>query len=71
MSSFGKAVPNTVRVESLAALQKIKDGKLNIFAGPLKDRDGIMRISAGKVADSKYIEQMNWVVPGVEGSISK
>ena len=65
LASFGKVVPKTVRQEALVAYQKIKEGKIDIFAGPIKDCNGKLRIPAGKTADDHCIEQMNWVVPGV------
>jgi basic membrane protein A and related proteins len=65
------AVPPSVQKEALLALQKMKDGKLQVFHGPLKDATGRERIPAGQVADSKTLASMNWVVPGVEGNLAK
>jgi basic membrane protein A len=71
LASFGKAVPHSVQNEALLALQKLKDGKLQIFHGPLKDAAGKERIPAGQVADAKTLASMNWVVPGVESNLAK
>ncbi len=71
LASFGSAVPNTVQKEASAAFKKIKEGKTMVFAGPIKDSTGKLRISGEKTADNHCIEQMNWVVPGVEGYLNK
>ncbi len=71
LSSFGSAVPATVQKEASAVFQELKDGKFFVFAGPIKDRDGILKIPAGQIADDNYLANMNWVVPGVEGSLPK
>ena len=71
LGSFGAMVPKAVQQEAALAFKKIKEGKIVIFVGPLKDSKGKLRIPAGKSADNHCIEQMNWVVPGVEGYLSK
>ncbi len=71
LSSFGSAVPVAVQKEALAAFQKIKMGKFFVFKGPIKNREGVVKIPAGKIADSYYLETMDWVVEGIEGSIPK
>jgi len=71
ISPFGPAVPEVVRKEANVVRKEIMDGKLVVFKGPLKDRDGIVRIPVGKVADSSFAETTDWLVPGVEGSIPK
>jgi hypothetical protein len=52
-------------------MKNIIDGKLQIFKGPLKDRDGNMRIKSGEVINEKDLAGMNWVVSGVEGPMPK
>jgi basic membrane protein A and related proteins len=71
LSSFGKSVPDTVQKQTVELFNKVADGKIAIFKGPISDRDGKLRIPAGKVPDKSDLEKMNWVVPGVEGSIPK
>jgi basic membrane protein A len=69
LASFGPAVPKAVQQEATALLQKIAEGKFVVFKGPLKDRNGKLQIPAGKIADYSYLEKIDWVVPGIEGSI--
>lgn len=51
--------------------EKIRLGRLDIFAGPISDRDGTEQIPAGAVADDGMLLGMNWFVPGVEGDLPK
>jgi len=71
LSSFGPAVPKTVQQEATNLMHQIADGKFTTFRGPMKDRDGNLRIPAGKTADDRYLETIDWVVPGVEGTLPK
>jgi basic membrane protein A len=71
LSSFGKSVPDTVQKQTVDIFNKVADGKISIFKGPISDRDGTLRIPAGKVPEKSELEKMNWVVPGIEGSIPK
>ncbi len=50
---------------------KIIAGKLVIFKGPLKDRDGRERLRSGQILDDKDLVSVDWVVPGVEGPVPK
>ncbi|MBY0360247.1 MAG: BMP family ABC transporter substrate-binding protein [Candidatus Obscuribacterales bacterium] len=71
LSSFGKAVPEPLRKEVAAAKEKIANGSLVVFAGPLKDREGRERLSAGAKPNIKWLAGMNFFVPGVEGTLPK
>jgi basic membrane lipoprotein Med (substrate-binding protein (PBP1-ABC) superfamily) len=69
LSSYGPSVPPTVQAEANKIADQIKSQKFQIFHGPLSDRNGKVRIPAGKDATQQQIEQMDWVVPGVEGTL--
>ncbi len=71
LASFGSMVPDSVKKEALATAEKVQDGKVIIFKGPIKDTDGKVRIVAGKIPDENYLLQMDWAIAGVEGSIPK
>ncbi|HEX4804314.1 MAG TPA: BMP family ABC transporter substrate-binding protein [Conexibacter sp.] len=51
------------------AIDGLRNDTAYVFAGPLKDRSGKLRIPAGKHASDVDIETMNYVVPGVVGVI--
>jgi basic membrane lipoprotein Med (substrate-binding protein (PBP1-ABC) superfamily) len=69
LSSFGKAVPAAVQKEVLDKEKEIKAGKFVVYKGPIKDRDGKERISPGQIPDLKQLAEMNWFVPGIQGSL--
>jgi basic membrane protein A len=46
----------------------ILSGKLNVFAGPIKDQSGKERIAAGKVMTDEEQLSIDWFVQGVEGN---
>ena len=47
----------------------IRNGKLQIFSGPLYDQKGVLRLPAGKDASRREILSMDWLVDFVHGSI--
>ena len=49
----------------MAARQDIIDGKFHIYGGPLKDRDGKLRVPAGKVLGDGDLWHMDWYTSGV------
>ncbi len=61
----GDAVPKEVADKVQAARQEIIDGKLQVYAGPLKDRDGKERVAAGATLDDAGLWNMDWYVDGV------
>jgi basic membrane protein A len=71
LSEFGKAVPEPVRKEVLAKETLLKQGKFDIFKGPLKDTEGRLRIPAGRNPDLKQLAEMDWLVDGVQAPTPK
>lgn len=49
----------------MAAREEIMNGKRQVYAGPLADRDGTERVAAGEVLGDGDLWQMDWFVPGV------
>lgn len=58
-------VPKEAISKIMAERQALIDGKANIFAGPLQDRDGKVRVSAGEVLSDAELWKMDWFVKGV------
>jgi basic membrane protein A and related proteins len=50
---------------------KVIDGSLKIFAGPLSDQSGTVKIAEGTTMTDDEIWNMNWFVKGVIGNIPK
>jgi basic membrane protein A len=71
LSAFGQVVPGPLKSEARAIAQQIKQGKLIIFKGPLKDREGKIRLSAGQVADQKWLDSIDFFVEGIHGALPK
>jgi len=71
LATFGKVVPPAVQKEVLAKVKDLEGGKFVIFAGPLKDKDGVLRYKAGEKPDVKKLAEMNFFVDGVQGTLAK
>lgn len=69
MTVAGKQVSVYDRVIALKNEME-KGGKFDPFTGPLKDRNGILRVPAGKVMSVSELNNMAWVVPGVVGQVA-
>lgn len=62
--------------DDVAALAKqtedgIRDGKIVIFKGPLKDQAGNVKAAEGTALDDHAIESMDWLLEGIEGKLPK
>lgn len=62
-------MPADVAKKAEKAVEDIKSGNLNIFAGPLVDNTGKEIIPAGKALDDGALWGMNYYLQGVEGKI--
>ena len=62
----GKSISVYDRVMSLDATMK-KGESFDPFTGPIKDRNGVLRVPAGKTMSVGDLNSMAWVVPGVVG----
>jgi basic membrane protein A and related proteins len=71
ISSLGKVVPEAVKKEAKAIEQSIESGKVAVFQGAIKDKSGTVRIANGAKVSAKELEEMNWLVDGVDGSVTK
>lgn len=63
-----EVVPADVVEKVMAAREKIVAGELDVFAGPLSDRDGKERVAAGATMSDAELWGMDWYVPGVQSS---
>lgn len=69
MTVGGKQVSVYDRIMQLKADME-KGGKFDPYTGPIKDRNGILRVPAGKVMSVADLNNMAWVAPGVTGQIA-
>ena len=61
----GPAVPKADVEKIMAAREAIISGKLEVYAGPLADREGVEKVKAGSVLDDAGLWKMDWFVKGV------
>lgn len=66
-----KSIPPDVVKLFESSRQSIIDGKLQPFAGPLKDNQGVVRVPAGTTLTHDQLRSINWYVEGIDGSIPK
>ncbi len=64
-------MPDDVREAAMEAEEAIAAGDLHPFTGPIKDRDGEVRIPEGETASDEMMLGMDWFVEGVRGDLPK
>ncbi|MEP7287399.1 MAG: BMP family ABC transporter substrate-binding protein [Chloroflexota bacterium] len=71
LAPFGPSVPQDVQDIVNKAKADIIAGTLFPFTGPIKDQDGNIVIKDGEKPDTATLEQMDYLVEGVVGTIPK
>jgi basic membrane protein A len=74
VGDFGPRVPAAVQKEVLTAQKAIGEGRLKPFrAGKtaVRDNEGREVIAAGQALTDPQIQQMNWLVEGVQGKVTR
>lgn len=66
---YGPAVPDAVKAQITDIQNKIISGEIEIWKGPIFDQNGTVQIPAGEVYTDAQINNMNYFVKGIEGSI--
>jgi basic membrane lipoprotein Med (substrate-binding protein (PBP1-ABC) superfamily) len=66
VAPFGEAVPEDVRKIVLGAVENLADG-FDIFAGPIKDQEGNLRISEGETVSVQDMGNFDWYAEGIIG----
>ncbi len=69
LSSFHSSVPEKVKQQVLAEKTLLEKGTDNIFAGPIKDQTGKVKIPADQKISDPDLLTMRWLVEGVSGKI--
>jgi simple sugar transport system substrate-binding protein len=70
MTVGGKQVSVYDRVMELLKDMSSANPTFDPFTGPIQDRNGVMRVPAGKVMTVQELNQMQWVAPGVTGPVA-
>ncbi len=71
VGEFGPKVPKAVQDEVLAKQRLVGTGKLLPFAGPITDNEGKLVLPAGQSLSDAQILNMNYLVQGVQGRVSR
>lgn len=71
MMLLNKSVPADVAKLFADKKQSIAEGKLQPFAGPIKDNAGVLKVPAGTALTEEQLMSISWYVEGVEGSVPK
>jgi basic membrane lipoprotein Med (substrate-binding protein (PBP1-ABC) superfamily) len=69
LSALNESIPKDVR--DLVAQQQaaIISGELKVFAGPIKNSRGRVRVKEGDVLSDEKLLRSSWYVEGVTGSL--
>ncbi|HLH29627.1 MAG TPA: BMP family ABC transporter substrate-binding protein, partial [Terriglobia bacterium] len=67
LAPWGPAVPQDVKSAVEAKIGEFKAGRAEVFAGPIKDNKGQLRIPQGQVGDPSLVNTFDWFVEGVVG----
>ena len=62
-------VPQDIKDRVAKARAGLKDGSFAVWTGPVKDNAGKELLTAGQVADDKFLTGINFYVAGVEGKV--
>ena len=71
VGDFGPKVPKKVQDEVLGLQKKIGAGQLHPFAGPFNDNEGQLVLGRGQRLSDEQILNMNYLVQGVVGKVSR
>jgi len=66
----GKPVAVYDRVMDLLKDMSSPSPKFDPFTGPIKDRNGVERVPAGRHMTVEELNSMQWVAPGVAGPVA-
>ncbi|MEC5160704.1 basic membrane protein A and related proteins [Janthinobacterium sp. CG_23.3] len=71
MAPLNGALAPELREKFAAVERDIVEGRLFPFAGPIYDQSGKQRVAAGKVMGNADLDNMNYLVTGIDGSVPK
>lgn len=67
LAPFGPKVPDDVKTKVDEVLADLDTGKLVVFAGPIVDQDGTVRVAEGQTLSDEEMGNVDWFVKGVIG----
>jgi len=70
IAPFGPNIPQEVEDAVYVARDAIDAGEIVVFAGPIKDQDGNIRVAEGETLTDDLMSSTDWFVAGVVGQAS-
>jgi basic membrane lipoprotein Med (substrate-binding protein (PBP1-ABC) superfamily) len=67
LAPFGPKVPDDVKAKVNQLLADLNAGKLVVFAGPIVDQNGTVRVAEGQTLSDEEMGNVDWFVKGVIG----
>lgn len=64
ITGFSPTVPGDVQASVMAARDKLISGELSVYAGPIRDNAGTIRVPEGKTLTHDEIMGIDWLVEG-------
>jgi basic membrane protein A len=71
LTPLNSSVPAPLAQRYQQQRQALMAGSLTLFAGPLRDNGGVLRVPAGAVLDAATLKSLDWYVDGVLGAVPK
>jgi basic membrane protein A len=68
LAPFGKNVPQEVQDQVMAVKAELDAGSIVVFAGPILDQNGEVKIAEGEVLSADAMSYVDWFVQGVVGN---
>jgi basic membrane protein A len=68
LAPFGKNVPQEVQDQVMAVKAELDAGSIVVFAGPILDQNGEVKIAEGEVLSADAMSYVDWFVQGVIGN---
>ena len=69
LAPLTKNAPTDAQAAVDSAKADIISGKNKVFAGPIKDNTGVLKLKEGEVMSDKDMLSIDWFVEGVEGKV--
>jgi simple sugar transport system substrate-binding protein len=69
LEDLNAAIPADARADEKKAHDDMASGKRDVFAGPIKDQSGAIKVPAGTTLKDPELQRLNWYVEGVDGTL--
>ena len=66
ITAFHTKVPASIQTEVLQVIQKIQNGEIYIYSGPIRDNKGNIVIKSGEKLSHEQVMGIEWLVEGIK-----